>query len=333
MNEDAAHRVRRGYVHFPEHWDHVRSDGVAGFVTRVIHKLPDGGLHIWTSRRHRKGRGPVRVSRDRVMPGDIRSYGLHPDNDEYHHGNDVDWTRTIWGWKFNSTAWWVAFVFTFGSVLFVAGAVPAMFMTGFFIGALYFAGSVCFTIASYLALMEVNNASLDGEIRNDVTVVVDFLLGRRDRTHLQRIAWLTWQPHRLDWWAASVQMVGALIFNVNCYNGMFHITPWWWADLIVWTPSTLGSLCFVTAGLLAYWEVTHTWLAWRPKSLEWWICACNVLGAVGFLLSSLTGYFAQGPVQINQEWTTNFLLMGGCFWFLGGSYLLIPESLDDNTSH
>ena len=50
------------------------------------------------------------------------------------------------------------------------------------------------------------------------------------------------------------------------------------ADLVVWTPDALGSICFLIASELAFAEAGHRWLSWRPRSMGWRIAAINLLG-------------------------------------------------------
>src|SRR5436305_6596590 len=37
------------------------------------------------------------------------------------------------------------------------------------------------------------------------------------------------------------------------------------ADLVVWTPDALGSICFPVASELAFAEAGHAWFSWRPS--------------------------------------------------------------------
>ncbi len=45
---------------FPDGWQ-IQPDGAGPFVSRIVHRLQDGSLHTWTSRRHRKSGGLQRA--------------------------------------------------------------------------------------------------------------------------------------------------------------------------------------------------------------------------------------------------------------------------------
>ena len=84
----------------------------------------------------------------------------------------------------------------------------------------FFVGSLFFTTAGYLTYVQV--------VRED---------GHR---------WFGWMPRSLGFWAASVQLVGTLYFNVTTFAGLLDVP----ADLenrVVWRPDAIGSVCFLVA--------------------------------------------------------------------------------------
>ncbi len=227
---------------FPEHWQRLKSRGAAHFTTQVMHRLPSGNFHIWSSRQFRKRRSTE------IQPETTTSQ-LQPRRRRINY----------WGWKFGSLTWWIGFIFTLGSILFVVGAIPMMLANPPLekIAMINFLGSICFTVGSYAALLEA--------------------------------------------------------INLN---------------LIVWLPSTVASICFCWASYLAVMEVCHRYWAWKIQDLDWWIVVLNLVGSVGFLSGSIFGFWGQGPIQCCQYWGTNFSFLLGSIFFLGGSYLLVPEMLD-----
>ena len=58
----------------------------------------------------------------------------------------------------------------------------------------------------------------------------------------------------------------------------------------VWRPDAIGSVCFLVASGLAWFEVCHGWLAWSPHSLSWWITALNLVGSIAFGVSAVAAY-------------------------------------------
>ena len=69
-------------------------------------------------------------------------------------------------------------------------------------GVTFFVGSLFFTAAACLQYLEVANASR-------------LPRGTEGR---ERRRLLSWEPRRIDWWAALVQLVGTVLFNVSTFN-------------------------------------------------------------------------------------------------------------------
>jgi hypothetical protein len=299
---------------FPNHWQLLKSRGAANFTTEFTHRLPSGNLHIWSSRRFRKRRSTEIRSTAKI------SQPEHP-------------KRRIkyWGWKLSSLTWWIGFIFTIGSILFVVGAIPELFPNTPIqkIAVINFLGSICFTIGSYAAFLEAINLNLDVTLSNDVELALEKIGKVRHFSRPpKKINWFDWQPHRIEYQSTLIQTIGACLFNVNCFFAMFAGLKWQTIDLIVWLPSTVASICFCWASYLAVMEVCHHYWAWKIQDIDWWIVVLNLVGSVGFLSGSIFGFWAQGPIQCCQYWGTNFSFLLGSIFFLGGSYLLVPEMLD-----
>lgn len=60
--------IRQIDFNFPKHWQRLKSRGAANFTTQVIHRLPSGNLHIWSSRRFRKRHGTEIRAREKNQP-------------------------------------------------------------------------------------------------------------------------------------------------------------------------------------------------------------------------------------------------------------------------
>ncbi len=90
-------------------------------------------------------------------------------------------------WRPGLLGWWIALLFMIGCALFALGSFPpyadATDVT--VVGVTYFVGSIFFTAAGYLQLVQTINAPTEIE-------------GLRRRRPLL----LAWQPGRIDWWAA-----------------------------------------------------------------------------------------------------------------------------------
>jgi hypothetical protein len=123
----------------------------------------------------------------------------------------VDWDR------------WIAAGFAIGSACFFIGPFPGFVQV---VGqsvdsAVFFAGSIFFTVAAALELRE-------GTLRR----------GRRFAD--------------ASWWSAAIQFVGTLLFNASTFHAMQTGLSTHEQNRLVWAPDLLGSACFLASGALAY---------------------------------------------------------------------------------
>ena len=95
-----------------------------------------------------------------------------------------------------------------------------------------------------------------------------------------------WQPHRIDWWATIVQLVGTLYFNVSTGFAFFAALDTAQSNRLIWRPDALGSICFLVASGLAWAEVAHG-LFRRARGLSGWIAFLNLMGSVAFGVSAV----------------------------------------------
>ena len=133
-------------------------------------------------------------------------------------------------------------------------------------------------------------------------------------------------PRRIDWWATSVQLAGTLFFNVTTFTALDASLSAKGADLVVWTPDALGSICFLVASELAFAEAGHAWFSWRPSDMGWTIAALNLIGSVFFGISAIAGWVQPSTGDLLDA----ALDTSGTFWgavcFLAGAVLLLfPE--------
>jgi hypothetical protein len=238
----------------------VRTSGPWPFVTQVSYDLPDGGHHLWGARAERRA----------ATVGERR--GL---------------------------TWWIGALFVVGSTCFVLGPLPA-YSTA--VGAqataaTFFVGSLFFTVASYLALLQV--------IRQG---------GHR---------WFAWEPDEIGYWASLIQLVGTVYFNVTTFAALLDVPPDM-VDRVIWRPDAIGSACFLVASALAFAEAGHRWWSWRPGERDWHITALNLWGSVFFGLSAVGAYVQPSGDLTNAEWSNGGTFVGAVF-FLIASVLTMGE--------
>ncbi len=213
-------------------------------------------------------------------------------------------------WAPRAMAWWIGVLFAVGSVCFAVGALPP-YATRVGTNAddlTFFIGSIFFTTASFLQYYEVATTPTTLEGRS-----------RRGPRSL-----LTVQHHRIDWWAAAIQLVGTLWFNRTTLSAYLVSLGASTAHHPVWRPDALGSVCFLVSSWLAWAEVCHGPFAWRPASISWWITAVNLAGSVAFGASAVASYVKPNGQLVSLA-LTNLGTFAGAVCFLAGALLLLPE--------
>ncbi len=213
-------------------------------------------------------------------------------------------------WAPRAMAWWIGVLFAVGSVCFALGAFPA-YATAVGTNAddlTFFIGSIFFTTASFLQYYEVATTPTTLEPTS-----------RRGPRSL-----LSVQHHRIDWWAAAIQLVGTLWFNRTTLSAYLVSLGASASHHPVWRPDALGSVCFLISSWLAWAEACHGPFAWRPASISWWITAVNLAGSVAFGVSAIASYVKPNGQLVSLA-LTNLGTFVGAVFFLVGALLLLPE--------
>lgn len=300
--------LKRTRVDFPAEWDLLETEGVGGFVTHVVHRRPDGSTHVWTSRRHRKGRG-----------GKVRSDDSQKAADPTHvRGNP--WLGV---WAPGRISWWVAIGFAFGSALFALGAGASLWFPAFlgheFVARIadwsYFIGTTIFTVAVYLQLLETINA--------------DPHPSRAHRRSDETFRLFAWQPKRLSYMEVFVLLVGTVLFNVETALALVGVSGKEGINWLLSVPSLLAAVLFVAGTYLQVVEVCHRYLCFRFRSISWWSAMFNFLGCIGFLIGAYVGLGIPGLTTPADPTIVKAAYLQGSVFFLVGSYLMLPELFSD----
>jgi hypothetical protein len=205
-------------------------------------------------------------------------------------------------------------LFSIGALCFAVAAVASQWATPReWIDVTFFVGSIMFTSAAYLQYLEAVN--------------VERGLGRQGRRRRWRPA--SWEPRRIDWLAALVQLIGTLSFNLSTFAAMHHGLTVHQTNARVWAPDAFGSICFLISSELAYAEVCHRWICLRMRSLPWRIVALNLLGSIAFgtaaiasLVEPSTGLPASARIA-----NAGTALGGVCFFV--AALALMPEAAQE----
>ena len=231
----------------------------------------------------------------------------------------VTWSSCLWMPR--QLNWWIGIIFALGSLLFAVASglalSPALARTWSIdeaaINAIYFAGSIPFTIAAYLQLFQTANAGQ---------------FARGSEPSRIRTVLFGWRPHEIGWMSCILQFVGTILFNINTLDAMLPSLDWLQQDLLIWAPDLVGSILFLLSGYLAFIETCHTYWAWRPKSISWWVVFTNLLGCVGFMIAAVFAIVLPGPPNTEAVTISILLTLLGAIGFLVGSLLMLPEAAE-----
>lgn len=190
-----------------------------------------------------------------------------------------------------SVSWWLTLLFTIGSLLFVVGGVATITSIDRPAAWMNLTGSLAFSIGASLAVVEAASAAKR--------------LGKFGIAGL----WATAGGR-----AALIQIVAAAgFFQIAMIAGVLTDLNWVTTDVWLWTPSTIGSIGFVASSFIAVQEA-------RPAAdIGTTAAIANLAGSVCFLLGSVAGYLAQGPIQIPGNDFANPVFLAGSVLFLAGS--------------
>lgn len=177
---------------------------------------------------------------------------------------------------------------------------------------LFAAGSVCFVVAPFPGY-----ANLVGDAADAVTFFVGSVLFTAGGALQTAIAFPERHAHggAAQAWAAAIQSAGTLFFNVTTYRALHTALASPEYDRLVWRPDSLGSICFLLSGLIAY--LASARHGWRPVrgGRGWWEPSVNLLGCVLFGIAAIAGFVvpSTGSVLAQAAANWNTALGAACF--------------------
>lgn len=216
--------------------------------------------------------------------------------------------------------WAMAGLFAAGSICFALGSLPLYFdaVDPTVVGATFFGGSVLFTSASAIQYLESRSAP--DALGEDVS----------RRPLLQRLFGVA--PTNLGWWAATIQLVGTLLFNLSTFAAMQTDFDTQQDRRLVWAPDVLGSVCFLLASWIAFVEVAPGGGLHPDGSTGWRISMVNLVGSVAFGVSAVAARYVWSTGDIANLVIVNAATFIGALCFLGGALLLPVEAGETPTS-
>ncbi len=204
----------------------------------------------------------------------------------------------------------IAASFMIGSTCFALGSFPLYFehLAPRVVASTFFVGSIFFTAAAL------------GQVTDAITVREAH---RGARPHTWRV-W-AWGIEPLDFWAALVQFVGTLFFNLStgfALNASLDVTE---INRYVWRPDVFGSIAFLLASYLAEVAVTRRPWRWHTGGRPGWIAKLNLAGSVAFGLSAVGALTLPTTGEMANIRIVNLGTFVGAVCFFAGAALLVPE--------
>jgi hypothetical protein len=220
-------------------------------------------------------------------------------------------------WAPARASWWIAVLFIIGSACFAIGPFPGfVHLVGAGAdAAVFFAGSLFFTSAATLQYLETINADRGPE-------------GTGER---RRLRVLSFEPHRIDWWASAVQLLGTLFFNISTYEALQEGLSTPQENHLIWAPDVFGCACFLIAGWLAWAEVCGGAWARPRRDPEWWVAAFNLVGSLAFGVAGIASFFVPDTGDILDLAAANWTTVIGALCFLAGAVGLLVEGMRART--
>jgi hypothetical protein len=210
---------------------------------------------------------------------------------------------------------WMAWLFGVGSTCFLVAALASQWASTprAAIGITFFAGSLCFTSAAYLQhWLSVRSAP-----------------PWRRGMHWSVLRPAQWPGRHVDVLASFIQLVGTIFFNVNTFEGMQEGLTATQQDLRIWTPDVIGSICFLVSSQLAFSLICRRWVAFGPRTRDWWIAFVNLLGSIAFGASAVAALVDPSTGDPVSAHIANGATAAGALGFLIGSVLLYPRGDTD----
>ena len=119
--------------------------------------------------------------------------------------------------------------------------------------------------------------------------------------------------------------MGTVFFNVTTFAALDASLDAKQAHRLVWAPDMVGSICFLVASGLAWFEVSHGWWSWRLRSISWRIAALNLAGSIAFGVSAVASKIVTTTGEPRNIMLVNLGTSVGGLCFLAGALLLFPE--------
>lgn len=199
-----------------------------------------------------------------------------------------------------------AWGFALGSLCFAVGALPwfASAVGGVATNATFFVGSILFTLAGGIQLL---------------------LSGRRP----PRLG--ATRGDLLDWWAAAVQSLGTVLFNVSTFMALVASIRTPDAIGVGWRSDAWGSVAFLVSGILALAAARRRDELWHLQARTPEAAWLNMLGSVAFGASAVGAFVMPATDTFVSLFWAGLGTFIGAVCFLAAAVLVRPAATATRT--
>jgi hypothetical protein len=180
--------------------------------------------------------------------------------------------------------------------------------------AFFATGSLCFLVGPFPGYAKLVGATADG-----ITFFAGSLLftaGGALQTWLAAPDRAKGRAGRAAWWAAVIQSLGTVCFNVTTFRALDVAVSNADYNRLVWRPDAVGSLCFLVSGAIAYSASRRRGLWPARGGPGWWQPGVNLLGCVFFGISAIAGHVVPSSGSVLDLAAANWNTCLGALCFL-----------------
>jgi hypothetical protein len=191
------------------------------------------------------------------------------------------------------------------------------------IGAGFAIGSACFFIGPFPGFVELVGAGADAAVFFAGSVFFTLAAGLELREATLRLGRWASDP---SWWSAAIQFVGTLLFNLDTFDAMQSSLSSKQEDRLIFAPDLVGSGCFLVSGALAYRVATGPRLLHPARrDRQWKMSAVNLVGCIFFGISAIASYVVPETGSILDLAAANWTTGLGALCFFIGALMLLPR--------
>lgn len=128
---------------------------------------------------------------------------------------------------------------------------------------------------------------------------------------------------RAEWWAAAIQSIGTVLFNVSTSFALIAATASV-EERLVWRPDAGGSVAFLVSAVCIFVAFAPGSRAWSPSDPGWWAAVINMLGCIAFGVSAVGGFIEPSGASFAPVLANGGTFLGALCFFVA-SLIALPQ--------